>query len=556
MAKHLLLIRHVTSVADTYVGKDGEVTIDLSKHEFRVHDGKTPGGFSHALADLSNVPAATASSDGKLTAAVFQQIQNALTKTGSSATDFTIESTSNPFLRIKKTNNTTDGKTYFLEQTSTELALRALSDSEANIVDIIRITRSGLTISKLELIADAIDLLGTISLPATTTIGGANPLLDSNLLLKSLGAAVTAADNYFYTTAQNIVTVGTITAKGRNILSAANNSAVLTEIGAEPAFTKNSAFNKNFDSDGISTLVSRSDHSHTAFEVGAEPAFTHNNAFNRSFTASGGNNGVAVTVARGDHTHTAAAVGAEPAFAKNSAFNKNFGSAAGTVSEGNHTHAASAITGTNSGYNLSLGTTAGTVSEGNHTHFATNTVMVFYQSTVPNGWQRLTTVNDAALRVVSTGGGVVGGTDNFSAFPNLDHNHTSPAHDHTISHTHDYTDVISHTHPDTITDGAGAHTHTITGSTKNPASIAGNVAGVGDNGGGWAGGAFADNIVSLSAGGHNHSITPAVPSGSVSTGTTAGASAANSGTKAATVDTKVMPTWDPKYADVMLAKKL
>jgi hypothetical protein len=34
----------------------------------------------------------------------------------------------------------------------------------------------------------------------------------------------------------------------------------------------------------------------------------------------------------------------EPAFTKNTGFNKNFGTTAGTVSEGNHTHAASAIT--------------------------------------------------------------------------------------------------------------------------------------------------------------------------------------------------------------------
>lgn len=37
-------------------------------------------------------------------------------------------------------------------------------------------------------------------------------------------------------------------------------------------------------------------------------------------------------------TLTAASVGAEPAFSKNTGFNKNFGTTAGTVSEGNHTH--------------------------------------------------------------------------------------------------------------------------------------------------------------------------------------------------------------------------
>lgn len=35
------------------------------------------------------------------------------------------------------------------------------------------------------------------------------------------------------------------------------------------------------------------------------------------------------------HTHTPASIGAEPAFTKNTAFNKNFGTAAGTVCQGN-----------------------------------------------------------------------------------------------------------------------------------------------------------------------------------------------------------------------------
>lgn len=38
------------------------------------------------------------------------------------------------------------------------------------------------------------------------------------------------------------------------------------------------------------------------------------------------------------HNVTAAQAGAEPAFTKNSGFNKNLGTAAGTVSEGNHNH--------------------------------------------------------------------------------------------------------------------------------------------------------------------------------------------------------------------------
>ena len=42
-----------------------------------------------------------------------------------------------------------------------------------------------------------------------------------------------------------------------------------------------------------------------------------------------------VEQAKASHTHTPASIGAEPAFTKNNAFNKNFGTAAGTVCQGN-----------------------------------------------------------------------------------------------------------------------------------------------------------------------------------------------------------------------------
>jgi hypothetical protein len=43
------------------------------------------------------------------------------------------------------------------------------------------------------------------------------------------------------------------------------------------------------------------------------------------------------------HNVTVAQIGAEPAFTKNNAFNKNFGTAAGTVAQGDHSHTAASI---------------------------------------------------------------------------------------------------------------------------------------------------------------------------------------------------------------------
>ena len=69
MAKRVQLIRHNTANADAFQGKQGEVTVDLTKKELRLHDGLTAGGVPHARADLANVDDATASTAGKMSAA-------------------------------------------------------------------------------------------------------------------------------------------------------------------------------------------------------------------------------------------------------------------------------------------------------------------------------------------------------------------------------------------------------------------------------------------------------------------------------------------------------
>lgn len=139
----------------------------------------------------------------------------------------------------------------------------------------------------------------------------------------------------------------------------------------EPVFSKNTAFNKNFGS--VAGSVSEGNHNHDArySQLGHthdyaatnhnhsgiyEPVFSKNTAFNKNFETSTANIkmngavsvGTSANIARTDHVHpvdTSRASAShnhsgvyEPAFSKNTAFNKNFGSVAGTVSEGNHNH--------------------------------------------------------------------------------------------------------------------------------------------------------------------------------------------------------------------------
>lgn len=67
MAQRTGHVRHVTAAADAFTGIEGEITIDVTAKELRVHDGGTVGGIAVARKDLVNVAAATVSVDGKMT---------------------------------------------------------------------------------------------------------------------------------------------------------------------------------------------------------------------------------------------------------------------------------------------------------------------------------------------------------------------------------------------------------------------------------------------------------------------------------------------------------
>jgi hypothetical protein len=101
----------------------------------------------------------------------------------------------------------------------------------------------------------------------------------------------------------------------------------------EPAFSKNSAFNKNFGT--TSGTVAQGNHTHSEYALSG-----HNHS------------GVYSPVG---HTHTEY----EPKFAKNSAFNKNFGGQYTEVARGDHTHTGYAPSSHNhSAANITAGTFA------------------------------------------------------------------------------------------------------------------------------------------------------------------------------------------------------
>jgi len=69
MANRVQFVRHIASAAATFVGRVGEITVNLTRSTIHVHDGATAGGVETARSDLSNSPDATASVAGRMSAA-------------------------------------------------------------------------------------------------------------------------------------------------------------------------------------------------------------------------------------------------------------------------------------------------------------------------------------------------------------------------------------------------------------------------------------------------------------------------------------------------------
>lgn len=87
--------------------------------------------------------------------------------------------------------------------------------------------------------------------------------------------------------------------------------------------------------------------------------------------------------------------------------------------------------------------------------FPTGTRLVFHQAAAPTGWTRDDSLNDYALKIVSTGGGSSGGTNTFSGVFNTSVGTSGGSVD---VHTLTITEIPSHDHAGT-TSGNGGHIH-------------------------------------------------------------------------------------------------
>jgi len=329
MAKRVQFIRHTTAQANAFVGNEGEVTIDLDNDEFRIHNGSLAGGIRQARQDLANVTAATTSADGKMTATQVTSLTNTVAGLAAELVARAAgDAAQAAYTDAETTARTADVDAEETARINADNALQANIDTEAS------------------------------------TRASQDSTLQTNIDAKAAKVPTAVVGNFASFTADG--SVQDSGAKAADYATAAHNHSGVYE----PAFAKNSAFNKAFAGSGAATTISRSDHDHTGVYATAahnhagvyEPAFAKLTAFNKNFGTSG------TTVAYGNHTHVGVY---EPAFSKNTGFNKNLGTSAGTVSEGNHTHSGvyEPVFAKNTAFNKNFGSVAGTVLEGDSQDF-------------------------------------------------------------------------------------------------------------------------------------------------------------------------------------------
>ena len=160
----------------------------------------------------------------------------------------------------------------------------------------------------------------------------------------------------------------------------------LAGLGGEPAFSKNTGFNKNFGT--VAGTVAEGNHTHTSAQIGLGNVL---NVASYSKTEADtllsakvdkviGKSLISdseITRLASVTNQTLSGLGGEPAFSKNTAFNKNFGTTAGTVSEGNHTHTFASLTSkptTLAGYGITAGLTTNYLTKWNGTTIVNSSI--------------------------------------------------------------------------------------------------------------------------------------------------------------------------------------
>lgn len=195
MAYRVQRVRHAAAAADVFTGLPGEITVNTTTNSLRVHDGVNPGGYETARRDLSNVAQATASNDGKMSAAQAARVITAVVQ----ADIGVLVQPFNAYLVAftAELTDTTAANRMFYTSGDGAYADTALTDFARTILDD----------------ADA----GTVRSTLGLVIGTNVQAYDAGL--QSIAGLTTAAGNLIYTTAADTYAVVPSTSFGRSLLN-------------------------------------------------------------------------------------------------------------------------------------------------------------------------------------------------------------------------------------------------------------------------------------------------------------------------------------------------
>jgi len=218
MTKRVQIVGHATTAANSFLGREREVTVDTTTHELRVHDGLTTGGFrilnttqlsvvfQPLDANLSALAALDASAGILVRNADETFIRRTLTGTAGSVT-------------VSNGDGVSGNPTITLPATLTQ---DHVFSGAVGLPGSITLTAAG-----------EIDFtLGTATFAAGqisfTSITGVQA---SNAALTSIAGLTTEADRMIYTTASDTYAVAALTSFGRSMLDDADAATVRGTLG-------------------------------------------------------------------------------------------------------------------------------------------------------------------------------------------------------------------------------------------------------------------------------------------------------------------------------------
>lgn len=227
--KHVQFIRDIASNANLFVGLDGEITVDTTARELRLHDGTTPGGYGVARKDLANVSAASSTNAGKMTAAQVIVLENSmqrpLTWTTGRLTKF--DASGNP---VDSAVTATEAQLNYLSGVTagTRTASKAVVVDGSGFIDALGITTVNITnlqIGGVSVTATATEINYTdVTTPGTAQASKA-VVTNASKNIQSLGAVGIGSLNWGWNGTTGAVDIGT----AGGLVSYADNTVELRE---------------------------------------------------------------------------------------------------------------------------------------------------------------------------------------------------------------------------------------------------------------------------------------------------------------------------------------